>query len=128
MSAPVIPSSRQVKPAKWLEQYMLSSESDPHAAAEATAEWLADDKVHLSHGRAITRDDLKARGLKVVELEADPVLQDRVLTVHHITAHTFAMTPAIKMIENNLGRRFVQSGGQVIMPPFMQPQPMPGQP
>lgn len=96
--------------AEWLKQYMLK---DDHAAADGVADWLANDKIHLSHGRAITREDLKSRGLPVTDLESDQELQDAVLSVHHATMHTFAGSAA-KIIENNLGRAFVKHGGQIV--------------
>ncbi len=56
---------------------------------ERIAEWLADDNVHLSHSRAIVRDDLVQEGVKRGSLEEDQDLQDAVLSVHHSYIHTF---------------------------------------
>jgi hypothetical protein len=97
---------------KWLATYMFPQDD---AKASAIAEWLADDKIHLSHGRAIRREDLVERGVKVLELEADEDLQDAVLTVHHLCMLTFTMSPALKIIENNVGSRFIIQG-QIVQP------------
>lgn len=107
----------------WLQTYMFASDPDGATKAAAAAEWLADDQTHLSHGRAITREELEAYGIKTTHLEDDPELQDRVLSVHHSLMHTFSGS-ANKIIENNQGRRWVQHGGQIIF----QPQtPLPAQ-
>ena len=90
--------------AQWLAAGMLKG--DPEKA-EAVAAWLADDKTHLSHSRAITREDLEGMGVPVTALEDDQGLQDAVLTVHHVALHTFA-TPAVKIIENHLGHAYIQ--------------------
>jgi hypothetical protein len=93
---------------QWLKAYLLKGLVDSDVTATAVADWLADGKVHLSHSRAITREDLKERGVPVVELESDPALQDAVLSVHHATLLTFAGTPVTKIVENNLGRSWIQ--------------------
>lgn len=90
--------------AEWLKEYMLKGQDD---VAQTLADWLASDKVHLSHGRAITREQLVEMGLPVTSLEDDQDLQDAVLSVHHATMHTFGGS-AVKIIENHLGARFVQ--------------------
>ncbi len=107
--------------AEWLESYMFAGRDDAHEAAERVADWLADDSKHLSHSRALTREDLSAQGVAVVALEDDQDLQDAVLSVHHAYTHTFSGS-AGKIIENHLGRRFVQHAAmmQVGPPPPAQ--------
>ena len=100
--------------AEWLASFMLKGNV---SAAQGVAEWLSDDRVHLSHSRAITRDQLRERGLNVVDLEDDQELQDAVLSVHHSVMHTLGSTPSYKLIENNLERAFIQSGGQIAFAP-----------
>jgi hypothetical protein len=107
---------------EWLRTYMLKG--DP-AKAKEIAEWLADDTTHLSHSRAITREDLEGKGLAVTPLEADQALQDAVLSVFHVLLHTFNGS-AVKIIENQLGRRWIQHGGvQMVVNPGAMPAPMP---
>lgn len=105
--------------AEWLGSFMLKGNQ---AAASEVAEWLSNDHVHLSHSRAITRDQLRERGLNIVDLEDDQELQDAVLSVHHTVMHTLGSTPSYKLIENHLGRAYIQSGGQIAFgPPGMLP-------
>jgi len=61
-----------------------------------------------THSRHIHVEQLRDLGLKIVELEGDPKLQDLVLTVHHAYMHTLMNTPAFKIIENHNGRALVK--------------------
>ena len=76
------------------------------------------------------------KGVDIDDLEDDPALQDAVLSIHHATFHTFA-GPAVKIVENQLGRAFVKVNQQIAMPmqvgipaPIPQPPgfPQPPQP
>lgn len=109
---------------QWLREYMFANDDDLGAKAEAVASWLGDDHAHLSHSRPITREQLQELGVKVTHLEDDQDLQDAVLSVFHATMHTWA-TGASKIIENHMGRAFVQRGQQVMVLPT--PTPGPGQ-
>lgn len=93
---------------QWLESYLLKEFDDSHTRATAIAEWLADSTTHLSHSRALTRDDLTARGLPVTNLEEHPEFQDAVLSVHHATMLTFSGTSATKVVENSRGKSWIQ--------------------
>jgi hypothetical protein len=112
---------------QWLKAYMLQDNLKRDEIAKDVAEWLADDTVHLSHSRPLTRDELVARGLNVTALEDDQELQDAVLSVFHAITHTFGGGTAVKIIENQLGRRLIRHGGQqiVINPAMIQPMPQP---
>jgi hypothetical protein len=94
--------------AEWLRAYMLKGDRGKAAKSNKIAEYFADADTHKSHGRAIDRDQARAIGVKVVDLEADPALQDAVLSVHHAVMHTLGMTGVVKIIENHLGAAFVQ--------------------
>lgn len=89
----------------WLRTYMLS---DNHDQAEHIAKWLSDHEAFKSHGRHISRDDLKSHGLVISDLEEDESLQDLVLSVYHATTHTFSGTGAVKIVENHTGRAFIK--------------------
>ena len=69
---------------------------------------LCDHSVSLSHSRHLNKSKCKDIGLSIVDLENDPKLQDLVLSYHHSMMITFSSTPAIKIIENDKGRSFVQ--------------------
>jgi hypothetical protein len=94
-------------------------------AAEA-AEWFADHKFFMSHGRNVTRDDARKHRIIVRDLEDDPVLQDLVLSVSHAAQMTFSSTPCVKLIENHKGRAWLQiEGQQLVLGPQMAPPPPP---
>jgi hypothetical protein len=88
----------------WLVTGMFSETADPNAAAKNVLDELADHALTLSHARHISakkaRDELR---LNVIDLEDDPHLQEAVLTVHHACIQTLNQTPAIKLIENQMG-------------------------
>jgi hypothetical protein len=115
--------------AEWLQAYMFNGEADANARAAVIAQFFADYQRHHSHNLGISREEAAAQGVRIVNLEDDQVLQDKVLSVHHATLHTFA-TPAVKIVENHLGRAFVlqqQAAVNLQLPiPFLQPQPLPG--
>jgi hypothetical protein len=48
-------------------------------------------------------------GLDIEMMEEDQHLQEEVLTLHHITMLTLTDTPAIKIIENQEGKAYIQS-------------------
>jgi hypothetical protein len=98
-----------------LEAHMFSGDTDAHAKAEAAAKYFADFTAFRSHGRRVSRDDARAHGLKVIDLEEDGDLQDAMLSVHHAMNHTLSGTPVFKMIENHHGRAFLQQKAQVVL-------------
>ncbi len=97
--------------AGWLERYMLSREANAKEKSKKIADWFADYESFNSHGRRVGRDQVRSIGVKVVNLEDDPQLQDAALSVHHAAIHTFAGTSAQKIIENHHGRAWVRRGG-----------------
>lgn len=88
----------------------------PKARANKVLKELADHSLTLSHARHIDFAKAEEIGLTVTALEADNDLQDAVLTVHHITTHTLDQTPAIKIIENQMGVAFIQTANIVAVP------------
>lgn len=110
--------------AEWLASYMFSGDPEAHEKAASIADWLADDAQHLSHSRALTREALVGRGVRVTALEDDQELQEAVLSVHHAYLHTFSGSAA-KIVENHLGKRFVQHAATVSVQPALQPQGTP---
>ena len=93
---------------QWLASYMFKGLNDSAEKASRIAKWFADYKRFQSHGRPVGYDQLKELDLNVRLLEEDQSLQDAVLSVHHAVMHTFARTPATKLIENHLGNAFVK--------------------
>lgn len=99
--------------ANWLARYMFASDPNAEAKARQVAAALADHASFKSQGRFIGRDQAKALGMVVDDLESDQVLQDAVLSVFHAATHTFGATPAVKLIENHQGKAFIKQ--QVIV-------------
>jgi hypothetical protein len=108
---------------EWLARYMMPSEPDQ---ASRIAAYLADHKNFMSHLRFIDRMKARELGLRVEDLEVDQELQDLVLSVFHAASHTFGGTPAVKIIENHLGKAFIKSQVQqqvTVAPQHVFPQP-----
>lgn len=94
---------------KWLSSYMLNG-TDPGAVkSKQIAEFLADHIYFKTHSRHITRDEAKSKGLVIENLEEDQEFQELVLSIFHATTHTLSITPAVKIIENHLGKSFIRS-------------------
>jgi hypothetical protein len=100
----------------WLHTYMFE-EKTPNPSASIAAK-LSSHEEFKSHGRHISFQQAKELGLTVDALEDNHTFQEAVLSVYHATMHTFTATPAVKIIENHLGRAFVKIQQQVV---FQQP-------
>lgn len=118
-----------------LSKHMFKGLDNPERKAKEVAAWFADFSYFRSHGRRVSRDDAKAKGVVVNDLEDDQTLQDLVLSVHHATMHTLSATPTAKIVENHLGRAWIRHSGtlqvQVQEPGELgpqAPQPQPGRP
>lgn len=92
------------KVAEWLSTYMLKGDPDRQKKSTAIAAWLGDAKAHKTHGRPITIDRAREKGLLVNSLEDDQELQERVLSVFHAVMVTFQVTQCVKIIENHNGK------------------------
>ena len=107
----------------WLSTYMFKCDPAGNMQAKKISNWLADHKRFKSHGRHLSRDQLKEKGLLVRPLEADDLLQDLSLSVFHATTHTFAATNAVKIVENHNGRAFIKllaaQGTRIDGPPLI---------
>lgn len=99
----------------WLAKYMFHNDDPAEAKrkAEHVAEELSAYGKRLSHARRVGREELRGLGLKVVDLEDDPELQDRVLTVHHCFDHTMNSTGVVKLVENQNGKAYVRVMRQI---------------
>ncbi len=92
----------------WLEAYMFRHRDDRAKFARDISDWLSDHQEFKSHGRHLSRSELSKRGLSVLSLEDDADLQDLGLSVFHAATHTFAATPAVKIVESHVGRAFIK--------------------
>lgn len=89
--------------ANWLSSWMFKDDENKRAKAERIAEWLSDTNLHKTHGRPISIKDATNAGLKVMPLEEDNELQDKVLSVFHASMITHETTNCVKFIENQHG-------------------------
>lgn len=87
----------------WLCENMFGGDAVHAPTAQAIVNYLGDHSVTAAHARHIPISKCEEIGLKIEKLEDDKKLQDLVLTVHHSYMHTFSMSPAIKIIENQIG-------------------------
>ncbi len=108
---------------EWLKNYMFTSDAKADSKAAIIADWFSDYESFHSHGRRVGFDQAYKIGVNVTRLEDDNDLQDKILSVHHATMHTFSGTPATKIIENHHGRAWIQMAGQVVMRPVPSAAP-----
>jgi len=92
----------------WLERWMFSELPDKVALSQTISDFLGEHDNFKSHGRHISREKASKLGLVITHLENDSVMQDLVLSVFHASTHTFASTPAFKIIENQKGKAFIK--------------------
>jgi hypothetical protein len=128
--------------AGWLKQHMLRHDDvgiepgERDEVANRIADYFGSEASYdrfRTHGRPIRLEELEAiRGLRVRRLEADDGLQDALLSIYHVLDFTFG-GPAVKVVENHLGARYVRIHQQVLLPagppapgPGAAPAPLPG--
>lgn len=88
---------------EWLGTCMFKNDDDKQKKVAKVVKSLNEHEASKSHGRHLDVDFCENIGLKIVRLESDQKLQDKVLSVHHAFTLTFNNSPAIKIIENNIG-------------------------
>lgn len=91
----------------WLTTGMFEGEADAQGKAKKIINALNNHGDTKTHSRHIHYGEGLAMGLKIEMLEDSGNMQDLVLTVHHAYMHTLANSPAVKIIENNLGNAVV---------------------
>lgn len=92
----------------WLKTGMLAGEPRAGQKAQRIVRGLSDSKATFNHARHIHLEALVDMGLTIEKMEEDQDLQDLILTVHHTFMHTFSMTQAVKIVENQDGVAFVK--------------------
>jgi len=102
--------------ANWLDENMLSAEPNKKHLIDNIIKELGDHSVNKSHARHLSMKKCKDIGLKIIEMESDPELQDLILSIHHICIHTLGATNAFKIIENQDGIAFIQSAQNIMVP------------
>lgn len=95
--------------ATWLQDNMFSEYPDSTDRAHKVVQSLGSHSATLSHSRHLDMKYLKGIGLEIEEMESDQTLQDLILSVHHSVIISISQTNTTKIIENNLGKAFIQS-------------------
>jgi hypothetical protein len=113
--------------AEWLTRYMFNGDQEGTQKANDIAEWLGSHSIFKTHGRPISRAVAEQHNLKILELESDQALQDAVLSVYHAVVHSLASTAAVKIIENHLGKAYLQMVQTMMVGMPAQSQPAPPQ-
>jgi hypothetical protein len=118
---------------KTLREGMFKDEEDPAVKADAVVDFLLSHDVHKAHGRHVHRNELRAHGLNIVNLEDNHKEQDAILSVHHACMLTMGNYNVLKLIENHKGIAHVKSVGLQIqmpvqLPPIQPPVPTPAPP
>lgn len=100
---------RMVK--EWLCKRMLaglpSAVRDQSCAS--LAKFFNDAANHKSHGRRIGRDEARANGAVVEDLEASQDLQEFVLTAYHVATICFEQSPAAKILWSDHGQQWIKN-------------------
>lgn len=99
----------------WLKAYMFKGIDDSEERANEIAQWLANHTEFKMHARHINRDQLRSRGLIIINLEDDKIQQDFILSIFHAATHTFSLSGAVKIIENHLGNAFITQIQQILV-------------
>ena len=85
----------------WLFVNIFEGEDDAFVKSEAIIKALGSHALTLSHDRHLAPDQSKDLGLKIIDLEDDQDLQDKVLSLQHSFIIALTPTPANKIIENS---------------------------
>lgn len=95
---------------EWLHKRMLAALPEPDRTdkAKSIAKFFNDAANHKSHGRRIDRDEARAQGVVVEDLEDDQDLQEHVLTAYHVATICFSQTTVTKMLWSNHGQSWMK--------------------
>lgn len=94
--------------AGWLAKKMCAKDVDPKAKAEKIAKYFNTTDEHMLHSRRIDRDQARAQGLVVEDLESSQDFQDDVLTLYHLFTIFFETSTATKIWFNQDGKSFIK--------------------
>lgn len=100
---------------EWLKTGMFKGLKTREQKANKIAKELGDHALTKNHARHLSMARCKEIGLKIYPLEKDSVLQDLVLSIHHMCIHTLSATGAYKLIENHNGTAFILQTQRVVV-------------
>ncbi len=95
-----------------MQTYMFKElpRSDAESRAKEIAGWFNSHKTHRSHGKPLRYDELVEKKVRVMLLEDDDALQDKVLSAWHGVQLSLSQVAVNKLIENNRGKAWMLSG------------------
>lgn len=96
---------------EWLGTCMFDATKDQETI-DKIVNSLNEHTDSKEHARHFDSDFCKKIGLKIIDLESDQQLQDKVLSIHHAMVLTFNSTQAVKIIENDQKGTWIQSISQ----------------
>lgn len=96
---------------KWSKELAKSFllKNNPELNIDNIYEVFLNHQHSYSHSRHIPKEQCKAAGLKIVDLESDQNLQDAVLSLHHCYMILFDKITCSKVVENQIGGCFIQN-------------------
>ena len=100
----------QVLAKTWLETGMFTSNDS--ALVSSIVSSFNENKQSKNHGRHLDVSYCQEKGLKILKLEENQELQDRVLSLHHATMLSLGDTNNVKIIENHLGKAWIIHSSQ----------------
>ena len=102
---------------EWLKEYMLTGTRRKGQKASNIARYLASN--HLSHGRAITVEELQAKGVKIKRAsEISEQFSEALEDIYTAYQQTFLLTGAVKIFESSKNEALIN---QVVIVPPQQP-------
>lgn len=96
---------------EWLKTCMFKNKKNKEGKIKKILNEIASHDASKVHDRHYDYEKCKKLGLKVVKLEDDSDLQDKVLSVYHsYLLSAYQISSSVKFIENNAGNSFVING------------------
>lgn len=94
----------------WSEQLMVDilTKSNPGIDLQRVKDVFLNNNNSFSHSRHISKDQCKAVGLKIIDLESNQDLQEAVLSLHHAYMILMDKFSISKVVENQIGGCYVQ--------------------
>ncbi len=94
--------------AKWLKKFMFAHDRRAGFKAARVAQYLTSKTQFQSHARKVGIDDLLAKGVKILDLRTDRILQTVIWDVYLALEMTFENTGAYKIFENHKGEALIR--------------------
>lgn len=112
----------------WLEKYMFAGDADGSTKSRIIADYLADHKNFLSHGRRLGMGKLIDLGVNILNMNTQPALRDAVWDLYLATSITFLNSGAYKSFENSNNEALIRQIQMQFKGNVNQPQSLPTPP